>query len=202
MKRPLAAAIGASLFAWNLLGGCATVLELDGYQDAASALCACPGFELVASCAEQGKARLEAATDAEREAWLGAYDAKKCGSLCERAAECYDTIPGCGGKKPGCDCCVWNGSVLECSAGAAPACQTCRSCSELAIVMDDGTQKPCVSARVLLFELEQCACSKCASDCTGFCQHYDLLQGAGDTCSPCLESMCKPMLDACLADKP
>lgn len=200
MRRPLALAWLSLLFVWGAQSGCVTVLDLDGYVDAASALCACPGFEKVDSCAAMGQSRLSAASEQEREAWLASYDAKQCGTACEHAASCYGALPGCDGKKPGCECCVWNEAVIECVASST--CQPCRSCSEIVTVMDDGTKLPGVEARGLLAELQKCACTVCANDCTGFCQGYELLQGAPDTCSSCLSKTCKPMLDACLADKP
>lgn len=199
MKRPLALVFVSALCAWAGLSGCVTMFELEGYVDAAGVLCACPGFEKVENCAVAGNKRLSNAPEAERQAWLVSYEARKCGTACEYAAACYGDLPGCQGKKPGCECCIWNDAVIECTPAT---CQSSRSCFELATVVDDGTKKPGVSARALLADLQKCACSSCASDCIGFCQSYEVLQGAGDTCTPCLETTCKPQLDACLADKP
>jgi hypothetical protein len=185
--------------AWG--GGCAAVFGLDGYEDAASALCACPGFdfEKVDACEAQAREQLTAATAAEREAWLASYEAKQCGALCERSAECYGELPGCVGKKAGCECCAWNDVVLECKAGA---CQACRTCSEIALKPDDGVF-PCVSARARLGVLESCACKACQDDCTGFCQKIDLLSDdPTNGCRACLDANCKDAVDACLEDAP
>jgi hypothetical protein len=190
-----------SAIAWaGLGGGCGTVLGLEGYKDAPSVLCECPGFENFTTCAELANERLTAATVGEREAWLAAYDARQCGTNCERAAECYGDLPGCPGKKPGCECCVWNTSVIECNV---TACQTCRTCSEMAIQQDDGVL-PCVSSRARLATLEACACmGQCTSDCTGFCQGFDLLsEDLMDGCRACVETNCQDAVAACLADQP
>lgn len=200
MKRPLGTRISALFLALGIAGGCATVLDLEGYQDAAGALCTCPGFELVESCAARAGARIDAASDAEREAWLSTFDKAQCGTLCENAAACYAAIPGCKGEKPGCECCPWNDSVLVCST--SDTCQTCRTCTELALG-PDATTYECAFGRSLLKDLRTCACSVCTDDCTGFCQKIDYLtEDMADPCRVCLERECKSAVDACFADKP
>jgi len=198
VKRRAPGFIAAFLFVG--LGGCATVLGLDGYEDAATALCGCPGFEKVEACAENAHARLSAATSAERQAWLAAYEAKQCGSLCESASVCYGEIPGCAGVKPGCECCAWNDVVLTCTSGT---CQACRTCSELALLPESEVY-PCVSSRAKLVALvEKCACKVCTDDCAGLCQKIDpLSDNLQDSCRSCVEMNCKGEVDACLADKP
>ncbi|HVK70322.1 MAG TPA: hypothetical protein VM694_37975 [Polyangium sp.] len=201
MKRPLGARIGAILVVFGLAGGCATILDLEGYQDAAGSLCTCPGFEQVASCATRAQARISAASEGERTAFLDTFEKKQCGTICEHAAECYAAIPGCKGEKPGCECCPWNDSVLACST--SDTCQTCRTCFELATAQGDGMTYECALGRGRLKELRDCACSVCTDDCTGFCQNIELLTAdPQDTCHTCLAQRCTASLDACFGDKP
>lgn len=201
MKPPLVARIGAFIIAFCLVGGCATVLDLEGYQDAASSLCTCPGFELVTECAARAQARISAASEAERATWLARFEAQNCGGVCENAAVCYAAIPGCKDEKPGCECCPWNQSVLMCSP--SDTCQTCRTCFELATVAGDEMTYECANGRALLDDVRVCACSVCTTDCTGFCQNIDLLTtDASDTCHACLQQNCKAAVDSCFADKP
>ncbi|MRG92028.1 hypothetical protein [Polyangium spumosum] len=184
----------------GLACGCATVLDLEGYQDAAASLCACPGFEKVEQCAARAHARISAASEAERAVWLARFEAEQCGTLCEHAAACYAAIPGCEGEQPGCECCPWDNAVLKCSD--TNTCQTCRTCFELATEAPDMTYE-CAFGRSLLLDVRECACSVCTDDCTGFCQNLELLTtDPADTCHACLEQNCKVSIDACFADKP
>lgn len=199
MKRGRGARIAA--LALCLLGGaCSTVLSLNDYTDAAAVLCKCPGFEKIADCAARADALLSAASSEERTLWLESYDTKQCGMLCERADECYNDVPGCSTRKRGCECCVWEGSAITCSAGE---CQQCRTCAQLA-ALPTKLELDCISSRALLADVTRCACTECTQDCTGFCQGIDALtEDMSDLCGQCLKSKpaCKPLAEACFADK-
>jgi len=188
------------IVAFCLVSGCTAVLDLDGYQDAAASLCACPGFELVSDCAAHGQSRIAAATDAERAAWLAAYDEHRCGQVCENAPTCWSELPGCKDSGPGCECCPWNGSVLSCASG--DTCQPCRTCRQLAME-PESQMLECVAGRAKLETLQACACSACTADCTGFCQKIDLLtDDMMEPCRACLEQQCKSEVDTCFAEIP
>ncbi len=202
MKRGVGARI-AALALLSFVGACGTVLGLDDYSDAAAVLCACPGFEKMGDCAARAHTLLAAASDEAQQDWLDRYDKRQCGTVCERADECYNDVPGCGDRKVGCECCVWDGSALKC----APKCQTCRTCSVLAALPSDPALD-CVSSRALLQEIKRCACNKsvCAGSCTGFCQNNDALtDDPGDICRQCLAKdipACEALAVNCFKDKP
>ena len=179
------------------LAGCATMFELDGYDDAVTLLCQCPGFESIADCVGNANKRLAFATVTERQTWLDEYQAKECGTLCEHADECYSAVPPCREKRAGCECCAWNGGQLSCTDGT---CATCRTCPEIITKPGDGND--CVSSRARYRELRTCGCSQCSSQCAGFCQGTSGLSANGsDMCSKCLAGACSDLLTACKADK-
>jgi hypothetical protein len=189
----------ASLFIAGLWAvGCATMLELDGYDDAVTLLCQCPGFETIDDCIGRANKRLQFASDAERQNWLEEFKDKQCGVVCDRADECYESIPSCQEKRSGCECCSWNDGKLSCTGGT---CTTCRTCSEVATTIGDGNV--CVTGHALYGELRQCACAECSSECGDFCQGTGVLQAnLSDLCSTCLSGACSASLTACTADKP
>jgi hypothetical protein len=192
------AALGLCLFG----GACSAVLGLNEYEDAVAALCLCPGFEQVTKCEESGRKRLSDASPDAQTAWFGEYTKRDCGKLCDRADECYNDLPGCKGLAAGCECCVWNDAVLECSNDA---CKACRTCFDL-VTRTNTDLLPCVSSTVLIPAVEDCACDEkfCLNDCIGFCSQGEALSGDAnmpDACTMCMKAMCSAAVDACTADK-
>lgn len=185
------------LLAGLSLAGCATMLDLDGYDDAVTLLCQCPGFEAIADCEGSANKRLAFASDSERQTWLDEFQAKKCGTLCEHADECYSDVPPCREKRVGCECCAWNAGQLACTTGT---CATCRTCPEIVTKPADGND--CVSSRARYRDLRTCGCLQCSSQCGNFCQgSAGLMPNGSDACSKCLEGACSEWLTACMADK-
>jgi hypothetical protein len=199
VKRGRGAQIAA--LALCLFGGaCSALLGLNGYRNAALELCLCPGFEKVTDCTTYGPKQLANASSEEQEKWFEEYTARKCGALCDRADECYNDLPGCAGRKPGCECCAWDDAVLACSSGA---CKECRTCFELVTGANAGNL-PCVSSKALFDDVDECACGVCLTSCTGFCSGGEALSGdlgMLDDCSSCLMTECGAALEACHADK-
>jgi len=180
------------------LAGCATVLDLDGYDDAVTLLCQCPGFESIADCVDSANRRLLFSNEFERQDWLAEFEEKQCGTVCTRADECYGAVPSCQEKRIGCECCSWNAGALTCTTGT---CETCKTCFELATSADKGKQ--CVSSRALYRTVRECACAQCGTQCSGFCQGTaNLANNGSDACSMCLSGACTDSLAACTADKP
>ncbi len=178
--------------------GCATMFELDGYDDAVTLLCQCPGFESIKDCAGSANKRLAFADETERKAWLDEFQAKQCGVVCDHADECYGDVPACREKRIGCECCTWNDGKFSCTTGT---CETCRTCSEIATSTTNGND--CVTGRALYRDVRQCACSECSMQCSGFCQGTASLENNGsDACSKCLVDACASSSTACMADKP
>ena len=199
MSRPLAYRIAASFLVALGAVGCATMLELDGYDEAIELICQCPGFEKVSTCVSSANKRLDFAGESEQKAWLADYDTKQCGVVCDRAAECYGNVPACQEKRVGCECCTWKNGELSC---ATSLCETCSTCFEQA-TQQIGAAAACVSGKALLGDLERCACGTCSNECKSFCQGTGQLPSNGsNACTMCLEGACKLALDACTADKP
>lgn len=185
------------LLAGLFVVGCTSMLDLDGYDDAVTLLCQCPGFESIADCIGSANQRLAYSSDAERAAWMDEFQEKQCGIVCDRADECYGAVPDCQEKRPGCECCSWNGDQLECTTGT---CAACRKCSEIAT--KSGAGNDCVSGRAVVRELRQCGCTQCPMQCGNFCQGtVGLANDGSDGCSQCLSSACASSLTACMADK-
>ncbi|HRI71700.1 MAG TPA: hypothetical protein PK156_46025 [Polyangium sp.] len=185
------------LLAGLFVVGCASMLELDGYDDAVTLLCQCPGFEQIADCVGSANKRLNFSSDRERADWLEGFQDKQCDLSCERADECYGDVPDCRDKRPGCECCSWDGSKLTCTTGT---CATCLTCSQVATKTGAGNQ--CISGRARYRELRQCACTQCSMQCGNFCQGTTGLAVDGsDNCSKCLANGCSTFLTACMADK-
>lgn len=198
MKRPLVRQVLGWFSAGLFLAGCASMLELDGYDDAVTLLCQCPGFESINDCIDTANTRLAFSNETERQDWLDEFEDKQCGTLCDRADECYGAVPSCREKRIGCECCFWNAGKLSCTTGN---CETCKTCFELVTSADNGNQ--CVSGRALYRPLRECACGQCASQCAGFCQGTaNLANNLSDACSMCLSGSCGDSFTACTADKP
>jgi hypothetical protein len=178
--------------------GCATMLELDGYDDAVTLLCQCPGFETVEDCADDANKRLAVGSDGDRREWLDEFQDKQCGNVCDRAAECYGAVPGCQEKRAGCECCSWTDDKLTCTTGI---CAACRTCSDVAT--GSGSGGVCVTGNAILGDLRRCACEACPDDCATFCQGTgDLGTDFVSACSDCLGGTCQSLLTACKSDKP
>lgn len=174
------------------------MLELDGYDDAVTLLCQCPGFESIENCADSANKRLAFADATEREVWLAEYQEKQCGVVCDHADECYGNVPACRDKRAGCECCFWKDGEFSCTNGA---CETCRTCSE--IVTSKASGSDCVTSRALYRDVRQCACAECSAQCAGFCQGtVSLAKNGSDACSQCLADACADLSTACMADKP
>jgi hypothetical protein len=192
------AALGLCLFG----GACSAVLGLNDYEDAAGALCQCPGFEQVKDCEGYGQKQLMNASPEAQKKWFEKYSERKCGELCDRADECYNDLPGCKNRAAGCECCVWNDVVLECSNDT---CKDCRTCFDI-VTRTNMDVQPCVSSTVLFTPVEDCACDEniCLSSCIGFCSQGEALSGdvnMPDMCTNCLMTSCGAALQACIADK-
>jgi hypothetical protein len=178
--------------------GCASIVGLDGYDDAVTLLCQCPGFESITDCVDGANKRLAFASDSERQVWLEGFQSKHCGTVCDRADECYGDVPVCREKRNGCECCSWNSGKLLCTTGT---CEICRTCSEIVVTTDSGSD--CVTGQALYRDLRQCACTQCASQCSGFCQGTSKLSSNGsNACNMCLAGACSDSMTACTADKP
>jgi hypothetical protein len=188
------------------------VLSLDGYADAAAALCAllttCYGGDFFPSCNEHVASGLETASTQVRAAWLALFSEQGCLDSCTKAKGCLDELPicrpagaicaqleGCCGflaAEGSCDaetgsCCVPDG--LSCVAGE-PCCTTCSSLT--------GT---CGGA-VCLTEGEKCATSEecCSKNCSeqGLCSFRCREQG--EDCAQatdCCSGMCQDDKCAC-----
>gem|GEM_PF-6509963 len=198
MKRPIAHRPVALFTAGLFVLGCATILELDGYDDALALLCQCPGFESVQDCAPSASKRLAFASDTEQKVWLEGFQARQCGIVCDRAAECYGNVPSCQDKRSGCECCSWTDDKLTCTDGT---CAVCRTCSEVASGSGDGSV--CVTGNALVGDLRRCACEMCPDDCAKFCQGTgNLGSNFSNACGNCLSGSCDSLLTTCKADKP
>jgi hypothetical protein len=116
--------VGAALAWLSLLGagvGCNLALGLDGYEDVAVKLCGCTAQAedgtlvsidfYFSDCQARVRGQLEKAKPAQREKWLGTYDARDCGTCTDLGVElsCLQESPVCRVKGERCgaafDCC-------------------------------------------------------------------------------------------------
>ncbi len=91
MKRSARWLAGAALLVGGLvLANCVSVLGLDAYEDAISALCKCDQElpKLSGSCEETLRFRLDNASPTTRQQWLEYFD-QNCAGSCQNATQCF-----------------------------------------------------------------------------------------------------------------
>jgi hypothetical protein len=111
----------SALPALALITGCAAILGLPNVEDAANDLCVCPipNNLYPKGCTATLRSRLDAASPADRQAWLEGFVLDGC-DHCERSAECFLRPPTCVGLGQACmstgECCD-NPKGRECREG-------------------------------------------------------------------------------------
>ena len=147
------------------VASCASVVGVDGYQDAAEVLCKCNELAFDGDCTRNVQRALEAADPAVAQKWLTTFDKKNCGDSCGNALTCYNQPPVCRSKGKSCSkstqCCGYVGGKGGCcSPGPGEAnecCTTCQTCAEVFLAGEAAPGVPyCAESDELIASVLQC----------------------------------------------
>jgi hypothetical protein len=194
--------------------GCASLLDVDGYESSPETLCdlldRCFDGEDLSACRSEVDAALDGATPEVRAKWLASFLDLSCAKQCTGARRCLDLDPLCLGANATCDrtedCCGFLTGQAECQAltvtptGQDPVQQCCRP---LGVACDAGA--PCCAGLECDTLTGTCGgvqckfidelCSDNAECCTKVCNRGS--NGDGK-CGP----LCGPSGFSCGADTP